>query len=225
MLTPVTFFVAVALAVFSYSQGQGGPVAGLVFFGVLFLGALIHVTCPRRTEKQEASEQEDVKFCEHPVRWFFHKKVENVPVCSCGAVIAVVFFVLVLIAGVCLGHIVQDVAIPPEEVCEKVDLDEGQVQGKDVQEICDAVDKKMGDAKRVADGYFLAGVVGLLLAFANMVARGFTPAGFTAATLGTGIVFSRLVVSELSTPLIIVVFVVGLVAVLIFRERLKVGAA
>ena len=46
MLIPVTFFVAIALAVFSYSQGQGGPVAGLVFFGVLFLGAFIHVTQP-----------------------------------------------------------------------------------------------------------------------------------------------------------------------------------
>ena len=46
MLIPVTFFVALALAVFSYSQGQGGPVAGLVFFGVLFIGVCIHVTQP-----------------------------------------------------------------------------------------------------------------------------------------------------------------------------------
>lgn len=46
MLIPVTLFVAIALAVFSYSQGQGGPVAGLVFFGVLFVGAFIHVTQP-----------------------------------------------------------------------------------------------------------------------------------------------------------------------------------
>jgi len=46
MLIPVSFFVALALAIFSYSQGQGGPVAGLVFFGVLFLGALIHVSRP-----------------------------------------------------------------------------------------------------------------------------------------------------------------------------------
>ena len=46
MLIPVTFFVALALAVFSYSQGQGGPVAGLVFFGVLFVGAFIHVAQP-----------------------------------------------------------------------------------------------------------------------------------------------------------------------------------
>ncbi len=46
MLIPVTFFVAIALAVFSYSQAQGGPVAGLIFFGVLFIGALIHVTHP-----------------------------------------------------------------------------------------------------------------------------------------------------------------------------------
>jgi len=46
MLIPVSFFLAIALAVFSYSQGQGGPVAGLVFFGVLFLGALAHVSRP-----------------------------------------------------------------------------------------------------------------------------------------------------------------------------------
>lgn len=46
MIIPVTFFVALALAVFSYSQGQGGPVAGLVFFGVLFVGAFIQYSQP-----------------------------------------------------------------------------------------------------------------------------------------------------------------------------------
>lgn len=54
MLIPVTFFVAIALAIFSYSQGQGGPVAGLVFFGVLFLGAFIHVTHPTILKAKEA---------------------------------------------------------------------------------------------------------------------------------------------------------------------------
>lgn len=54
MLIPVTFFVAIALAVFSYSQGQGGPVAGLVFFGVLFVGVLIHVTHPAILKAKEA---------------------------------------------------------------------------------------------------------------------------------------------------------------------------
>ncbi|OJU93262.1 MAG: hypothetical protein BGO23_11260 [Solirubrobacterales bacterium 67-14] len=54
MLMPVTFFVAIALAVFSYSQGQGGPVAGLVFFGVLFLGAFIHVTHPTILKLKES---------------------------------------------------------------------------------------------------------------------------------------------------------------------------
>lgn len=53
MLIPVTFFVALALAVFSYSQGQGGPIAGLVFFGVLFAGAFIHV-CQPLIEKGKA---------------------------------------------------------------------------------------------------------------------------------------------------------------------------
>lgn len=46
MLIPVSLFVAFALAVFSYSQGQGGPVAGLVFFGVLFIGVLIQLLQP-----------------------------------------------------------------------------------------------------------------------------------------------------------------------------------
>lgn len=61
MLIPVSLFVAAALAIFSYSQGQGGPVAGVVFFGVLFGGTFIHVCQPlvekakaRRLEKQSS---------------------------------------------------------------------------------------------------------------------------------------------------------------------------
>lgn len=50
MLIPVSLFVAFALAVFSYSQGQGGPVAGLVFFGVLFIGVLIQLLQPLITK-------------------------------------------------------------------------------------------------------------------------------------------------------------------------------
>jgi len=46
MIIPVTFFVALAFAVFSYSQGQGGPVAGLVFFGILFVGAFLQYSQP-----------------------------------------------------------------------------------------------------------------------------------------------------------------------------------
>ena len=46
MIIPVTFFVAIAFAVFSYSQLQGGPVAGTVFFTVLFIGTFIHYTQP-----------------------------------------------------------------------------------------------------------------------------------------------------------------------------------
>ena len=46
MLIPISFFVAVAFAVVFYSQGQGGPVAGLVFFAILFGGAFIHVCQP-----------------------------------------------------------------------------------------------------------------------------------------------------------------------------------
>jgi hypothetical protein len=48
MVIPVSLFIAAAFAIFSYSQGQGGPVAGLVFFGILFLGVLINATQPLR---------------------------------------------------------------------------------------------------------------------------------------------------------------------------------
>ena len=46
MVMPVTLFLAVAFAVFSWSQGQGGPVAGLVFFGIIALGFTINAILP-----------------------------------------------------------------------------------------------------------------------------------------------------------------------------------
>lgn len=46
MVMPVTLFIAFALAVFSWSQGQGGPVAGLVFFGVIAIGFTINAVSP-----------------------------------------------------------------------------------------------------------------------------------------------------------------------------------
>jgi len=39
----VALFLALAATVVSYALGQGGPVAGLVFFAVLFVGAAIRV--------------------------------------------------------------------------------------------------------------------------------------------------------------------------------------
>jgi hypothetical protein len=39
----VTFFLAVAAATVSYALGQGGPIAGLVFLTVLFVGAALRV--------------------------------------------------------------------------------------------------------------------------------------------------------------------------------------
>ena len=45
MIIPVSFFLALAVAVFAYSQNQGGPIAGLLF-GVLFIGVFIHVAKP-----------------------------------------------------------------------------------------------------------------------------------------------------------------------------------
>jgi len=43
----VTLFLALAAMVVSYAFGQGGPVAGMVFFTVLFIGAGIRVLQPR----------------------------------------------------------------------------------------------------------------------------------------------------------------------------------
>jgi hypothetical protein len=43
----VTLFLALAAMTLSYAFGQGGPVAGLVFFGVLFIGAAMRVLTPK----------------------------------------------------------------------------------------------------------------------------------------------------------------------------------
>ena len=44
----VTLFLAVAAMTVSYAFGQGGPVAGMVFFAVLLVGAGIRVLQPQR---------------------------------------------------------------------------------------------------------------------------------------------------------------------------------
>jgi len=44
----VTLFLALAAAIVGYAWlGQGGPVAGLVFFGVLLIGAVMRVMQPK----------------------------------------------------------------------------------------------------------------------------------------------------------------------------------
>ena len=43
----VTLFLALAAMTLSYAFGQGGPVAGLVFLSVLFVGAAIRVAVPK----------------------------------------------------------------------------------------------------------------------------------------------------------------------------------
>jgi hypothetical protein len=48
MTLVVSLFLALAGMVVSYAFGQGGPVAGLVFFAILFAGAMIKVTEPLR---------------------------------------------------------------------------------------------------------------------------------------------------------------------------------
>ncbi|HEY8778655.1 MAG TPA: hypothetical protein VIL93_02600 [Solirubrobacterales bacterium] len=48
MTLVVSLFLALAAMVVSYAFGQGGPVAGLVFFTVLLIGALVKLTHPLR---------------------------------------------------------------------------------------------------------------------------------------------------------------------------------
>jgi hypothetical protein len=43
----VTLFLALAAMTVSYAFGQGGPVAGLVFFTVLLIGAAARILQPR----------------------------------------------------------------------------------------------------------------------------------------------------------------------------------
>jgi hypothetical protein len=43
----VTLFLALAATTVSYAFGQGGPVAGLVFLTVLFIGAVIRIVQPK----------------------------------------------------------------------------------------------------------------------------------------------------------------------------------
>jgi hypothetical protein len=43
----VTLFLALAATTLSYALGQGGPVAGLVFLTVLFVGAALRVLQPK----------------------------------------------------------------------------------------------------------------------------------------------------------------------------------
>ncbi|HEY5707935.1 MAG TPA: hypothetical protein VIS51_00905 [Solirubrobacterales bacterium] len=42
----VTLFLALAAMTLSYAFGQGGPVAGMVFFTVLLIGAVLRVFKP-----------------------------------------------------------------------------------------------------------------------------------------------------------------------------------
>lgn len=43
----VTLFLALAATTVSYAFGQGGPVAGMVFLTVLFIGAALRVLQPK----------------------------------------------------------------------------------------------------------------------------------------------------------------------------------
>ena len=43
----VTLFLAIAAMTLSYAFGQGGPIAGMIFFTVLLIGAGIRVVKPQ----------------------------------------------------------------------------------------------------------------------------------------------------------------------------------
>jgi ribose/xylose/arabinose/galactoside ABC-type transport system permease subunit len=47
----VSLFLAITAMVIGYAAfGQGGGVAGLVFFGVLLIGAIVRVMQPQKTD-------------------------------------------------------------------------------------------------------------------------------------------------------------------------------
>jgi hypothetical protein len=48
MTLVVSLFLALSAMVISYAFGQGGPIAGLVFFGILLIGALVKLSEPLR---------------------------------------------------------------------------------------------------------------------------------------------------------------------------------
>ena len=48
MTLVVTLFLAISAMVVSYAFGQGGPIAGVVFFGILLIGSLVKLTAPLR---------------------------------------------------------------------------------------------------------------------------------------------------------------------------------
>lgn len=45
----ITLFLALAAMTISYAFGQGGPVAGMVFFIVLLVGASLRVLAPAKS--------------------------------------------------------------------------------------------------------------------------------------------------------------------------------
>jgi hypothetical protein len=45
----ITLFLALAAMTISYAFGQGGPVAGMVFFLVLLVGAGLRVVAPAKS--------------------------------------------------------------------------------------------------------------------------------------------------------------------------------
>jgi hypothetical protein len=47
MAMVVTLFLALGAMTVSYGLGQGGPIAGLVFLTVLFIGATLRVVMPK----------------------------------------------------------------------------------------------------------------------------------------------------------------------------------
>ena len=47
MTMVVTLFLALAAMTLSYGFGQGGPIAGMVFLTVLFIGAALRVVLPK----------------------------------------------------------------------------------------------------------------------------------------------------------------------------------
>lgn len=131
------------------------------------------------------------------MKWFFNEKLEVVPIASKRGLAIIVIFLVAVALGVFLGFELRD---PSEDAA------------------------KSGFPPWASKVYFGTAVAALLLTFANMMARGMSPAGFAGATLGSATVLSRVAVSGLGDGnwLIVAILLSGLTWLLTFgKKRLR----
>lgn len=225
----MSFFVAVAIAVVSYSLGQGGPVAGLVFFSVLLLGVhirsfgiLLLWTCQTIYAIG---------------RWFFSVKLEEVDACSLWGVTIVTILLLTFGAGLLVGDQLKENSKDSSYVCEELKSESfsgseqptasqtpGSSPETSLQDRVHNLCKEASDAKFYSDGaalgFYLIAVMTLVLAFAVMAAKGFSPAEYAATLIATLVLASQITFFGDTALWVVGLLILGLVAILVLRRLL-----